>query len=315
MAVLECLPAQCVGIDVAKATLAVCAGPDQPVRTVPNTRRAVRALLANLPPATLIVCEPTGGHEALLLGEACAAGIACHRADTLKVKAFARSYGRHAKTDAIDARLLAAYATERWHSLALHGPAAKTQVELVALVARRNDIMAMRIAELNRAKAPGHRLIVSSCKKTVAMFDRQLEQLDAALAQLCARSRVLARRIAVCQTLAGVGPRTAIALAAAMPELGTMTRKQAAALAGLAPHPNDSGTIKGYRRTRGGRPQVRTILFMAALGAARAEGPLRPFFQRLVANGKKKLVALSAVMRKIVVILNARLRDEFAAMS
>ncbi|MCA1242057.1 transposase, partial [Stappia stellulata] len=155
----------------------------------------------------------------------------------------------------------------------------------------------------------------SSCKALLRALDRQLAALDTAIDALCARCRLLARRIALYRSLPGVGPRTAIALAATMPELGTMTGKQAASLAGLAPHPRDSRTLRGYRKTRGGRPQIRSILFMAALGAARSNGPLKPFYQRLVESGKKKLVALTAVMRKIVVILNARMRDEFNAMS
>ena len=109
--------------------------------------------------------------------------------------------------------------------------------------------------------------------------------------------------------------RTAILLAATMPELGTMTRRQAASLAGLAPHPNDSGTIRGYRRMRGGRGNVRAALFMAALAASRANGPLRLTYQRLVENGKKPIVAIAALMRKIIVILNARIRDDLAKQS
>jgi len=315
MAFLEHAPPHVVGIDVSKQTLAVSACNGKAARSVANTARAIRKLVADLPSGTLVICEPTGGYELLLLVELRAAGGPCHRADTLKVKAFARSFGRLAKTDAIDAGLLAAYGQERWQRLSLHQPTGDTQARLAALVARRQDLMAIRVAELNRAKSPGCALIASSCKALLRALDRQLAALDTAIDALCARCRLLARRIALYRSLPGVGPRTAIALAATMPELGTMTGKQAASLAGLAPHPRDSGTLRGYRKTRGGRPQIRSILFMAALGAARSNGPLKPFYQRLVESGKKKLVALTAVMRKIVVILNARMRDEFNAMS
>lgn len=319
MAFLEHAPSHVAGIDVSKLTLAVCPAPcntaSTVVSTVPNTVRAIRKLVAGLPSGTLVVCEPTGGHEALLLAELSAAGIPCHRADTLKVKAFARSFGRLAKTDAIDAALLAAYGRERWRHLPLHRPADRTQAQLAALVARRHDLMAIRGAELNRAKSPGCALVSASCRSLVRTLDRQIEAIDKAVAGLCAQCTLLARRIALYRSLPGVGPRTAISLAAAMPELGTMTGKQAASLAGLAPHPNDSGSLKGYRKTRGGRPQIRPILFMAALSAARCKGPLRHVFQRLVANGKKPIVALTALMRKIVVILNARMRDQLNDMS
>ncbi|WP_186390240.1 transposase, partial [Stappia sp. TSB10P1A] len=175
MAFLEHAPSHVVGIDVSKLTLAVCSAQGSTVAsTVANTARAIRKLVAGLPSGTLVICEPTGGHETLLLAELSAAGIACHRADTLKARAFARSFGRLAKTDAIDAALLAAYGQERWRHLPLHRPADRTQAQLAALVARRQDLMAIRGAELNRAKSPGCTLVVASCRSLVRMLDRQI---------------------------------------------------------------------------------------------------------------------------------------------
>ena len=307
---LKDAPDRVLGIDVGKATLTVFDSRAGTLSVIDNTAPAIKALCEDLRPGTLVVCEPTGGYEAAVLAELAAAGIACHRADTLKVKAFLRSFGTLAKTDAIDARALARYAQERWQLLALVALSQARQAELAALVARRKDLVDLKVAETNRLKAPGMKAVRASCKVVLRCLQGQIARIDAAIEALLAKSPSLARRIAVSRSLPGVGPRTAITLAAMMPELGSLTRRQAASLAGVAPHPRDSGTLKGYRRMRGGRATIRPVLFMAALAASRAKGDLRLFYQRLVQNGKKPIVAIAALMRKIVVILNARLRDQ-----
>ncbi|EEA93684.1 IS110 family transposase [Pseudovibrio sp. JE062] len=315
MTFLKTIPSCVVGIDVSKDTLALCEHDKQTVQVIANASRSIRLFMTHLKPDTLVVLEPTGGYEALLVSELCAAGIACHRADTLKVKAFTRSFGRLGKTDNIDAKALAAYGADRWRGLPLYELSDKHQSDLVALVARRQDLMDIQVAEKNRVQAPGCASVKHSCEIVLACIRRQLERLDQQIERLIQTSADLSERMATYQSLSGVGPRTAIALLATMPELGTLTRRQAASLAGLAPHPNDSGTLRGYRKMRGGRPEVRKSLFMAALCASRLKGPLRNFYQRLITNGKKPIVAISALMRKIIVILNARMRDKISAMS
>jgi transposase len=316
---LKDAPDRVLGIDVGKATLTVFDSRAGTLSVIDNTAAAIKALCEDLGPGTLVVCEPTGGYEAAVLDELARRGIACHRADTLKVKAFLRSFGTLAKTDAIDARALARYAQERWQLLALVALSQARQAELAALVARRKDLVDLKVAETNRLKAPGLRVgmkaVRASCKVVLRCLQGQIARIDAAIEALLAKSPSLARRIAVSRSLPGVGPRTAITLAAMMPELGSLTRRQAASLAGVAPHPRDSGTLKGYRRMRGGRATIRPVLFMAALAASRAKGDLRLFYQRLVQNGKKPIVAIAALMRKIVVILNARMRDHLNDMS
>lgn len=309
MTVLQHPPAFVLGLDVAKDTIAVFDSRSDRTGVIANTRTALRAYLADLTGDGLAVCEPTGGHEAVLLDELAAAGLACHRADALKVRAFRRSFGTLAKTDAIDARALARYGQERWSSLSLFSPASSQQANLSALIARRQDLVDLKVAETNRLKAPGMKAVKASCKSLLRSITRQLEIIDAQVDKLIAACQTLRRKIDICQSLPGVGPRTAIALAALMPELGSLPRRQAAALAGVAPHPNDTGTIRGYRKMRGGRPEVRTALFMAAMAASRAKGPLRKFYQGLIEKGKKPIVAIAAIMRKIIVILNARIRD------
>lgn len=315
MTFLQEAPSRVLGFDVAQDTIAVFDSAQGKVVTLTNSPSALRKFIAGLEGSCLAVCEPTGGHEGLLIRELTAAGVPCHRADTLKTKAFLRSFGTLAKTDAIDARALALYGLERWKGLALFTPAAREQAHLTALVLRRQDLVALQVAETNRLKAPGAQVLKASCKAMLRALKTQLQLLDHAIEELIATCQSLKRRVEVSLSLPGVGPRTAIALAAIMPELGTLGRRQVAALAGTAPHPKDSGTSRGYRRMRGGRPQVRTVLFMAALAASRAKGPLRETYQRLIANGKKPIVAISALMRKIIVILNAKIRDDLAKQS
>jgi transposase len=313
MAFLHHPPACCLGVDVAKDSLTVSNG-RQPAATVDNSRSAIRSMLRKARP-DLVVCEPTGGYELLLLEECLRAGIACHRADTLKLKSFIRSFGTLGKSDAIDAVQMAAYGSERWARLPLWQAPDADERQLQALVRRRADLVALRVAERNRSRAPGAKAIATSFKAMLAAIERQIDKLNEAIAALVARSRSLTRRIAVCTAMSGIGLTCAATLVAQMPELGSLQRRQAAALAGTAPHPNESGTSTGRRRQRGGRPQIRTALFMPALRAAAGKGEFASFYRRLVDNGKRPIVAIAAVMRKIIVTLNARLRDAQIAQS
>ena len=310
MAFLHHLPRRCLGFDIAKETIAVSDG--RTVQVIDNQRGAIRRFLRNCQ-ADFTVCEPTGGHEAVLLEECLRLELPAHRVDTRKLKAFIRSRGRLGKSDAIDARELAAYGLERWASLVLWQAADPCQERLRALVRRRDDLVATRAAEQNRAKAPGlsepgASQLAASFRAVLAVIERQIKRIDQAILALM-RSGSLKHKCDVLTAMPGIAQTTAAALIAAMPELGTMNGKQAAALAGLAPHPNESGKKIGYRRMRGGRPAVRTILFMPAMQAACGRGEFAAFYKRLVEAGKKPILALAAVMRKIVVTLNARLRD------
>lgn len=305
MAFLHHAPHRCLGFDVAKDTIAVSDG--RTVQVIDNKRPAIRRFLRSCQ-ADFALCEPTGGHEAVLLEECRRLDLPAHRADTRKLKAFIRSRGRLGKSDAIDARELAAYGLERWASLGLWQAADTAQDKLKALVRRRDDLVAAKVAEQNRAKAPGAGDLAASFRAVLAVLERQIQHVEQAI-RLLMRTGTLKHRTDVVTAMTGIGQTTAAALLAAMPELGTMDRKQAAALAGLAPHPNESGKKIGHRRIRGGRPAVRTILFMPAMQAAGGRGEFAPFYKRLVAAGKKPILALAAVMRKIVVTLNARLRD------
>ena len=203
--------------------------------------------------------------------------------------------------------MLARYGQERHDRLARWKPQPAEQQKLHALVMARRDIVAACTAWSNRSKAPGAAAIQPLIDPIVHSFKAQLKAIDSAIAALV-RNGQLAAKARTLQTITGIGAITAYSLLALMPELGTLSRKQAASLAGLAPHPRQSGAKNAYRSVRGGRPAVRNALFMATLAAARSNPQIRDFYQRLIANGKKPIVAITAAMRKIITFANAALK-------
>jgi transposase len=282
------------------------------VGEVAHKRRDLAKLVATFGADCFVVCEATGGYERLLLDLLAAAGVPCHRADASKAKHFIRSYGIQGKTDVLDARALSRYARERWSSLALWEQPSAEQEEVELLVARRQQLIAMRVAEQNRAGAPmakRYPALLKSRQAVIKTLTTQIEAIDAALKALQRSSEPLKRKVSCMVKLKGIATTTALGLCGLMPELGTLSSKKAVALAGLAPHPQDSGLRQGYRKVRGGRRSIPRMLFMGALSASQNKGQLKDFYDRLIANGKQPLIALVAVMRKMIVILNAMLRD------
>ncbi len=167
----------------------------------------------------------------------------------------------------------------------------------------------MRSAEETRSRHPKHQNLKASFAEVVKFLNAKIKEIEAEIKDLIAQSQALAAKIAVMTSLTGIGRQTAAVLAGFMPELGALTRRKAASLAGCAPHPRDSGANRGYRATTGGRAVVKRALFMAALSARKSHPALRQFYERLVQHGKKPMAAITAVMRKLIVILNAMLRD------
>lgn len=303
------MPTCFVGCDVGKAEIVVFDSSTRHTTTVSNNGAALAQFAASLAPDALVICEATGGYEAALLDALVTAGRCVHRADARKVKAFIRSLGILGKSDAIDAGALARYGSERHDRLARWQPRDRQRDRLHLLVSARRELVRERVAYRNRLQAPGVAPIEPRLARILAVLDAEIAGLDADIDMLIKACEPLRQTVAVLRSIAGIGPATAAQLTALMPELGTLGRRQAAALAGLAPHPRQSGTKDAYRRTRGGRPEVKHALFMAALAAARHNPTLRDFYQRLKNNGKKPIVAIIAVMRKIIVIANARIRD------
>lgn len=303
-------PIRFVGCDVGKAHVTVFDSATGQVVDIANRQAALDAFVATLDPQCLVICEATGGYEAPLLDAVIRAGHAIHRADARKVKAFIRSLGTLAKTDAIDARALARYGQERHDRLARWQPRERERDTLHALVATRSDLVRARVACANRLAAPGAEPVVPELRILLESHDQAIASIQAKIDSLIRSSQTLDRTARILQAIPGIGATTAAALIAFMPELGTLDRKQAASLAGLAPHPRQSGISNGYRRTRGGRPEIKRILFMAALSAVRHNQILATFYSRLKNNGKKPIVALVATMRKIITIANAKIRDQ-----
>ena len=308
---LTTTPSRFVGCDVGKHS--IVAFDSGNVVSVANDPEALAAFAAALDPDCLVICEATGGHEAALLDALVGAGRPAHRADARKVKAFIRSLGTLGKTDAIDACALARYGQERHDKLARWQPRAADRERLHTLVAARLQLVGDRTALSNRIAAPGASAVAERLDRIRQTIEEEIAGLESDIQKLIAASETLERAVRTVRTIGGFGPVVATTIIALMPELGTIDGKKAAALAGLAPHPRQSGVADRYRRTRGGRPEVKRILFMAALSAARHDIILKAFYQRLRDNGKRPLVALTAVMRKMLVIANARLRDQLAA--
>jgi transposase len=309
MPILSTPPIRILGCDVGKSSVVIFDTASGSGRSVPNRKPDLLRLARTLGPDCLVVCEATGGYEAKLLDAMLAAGVAAHRADARKVKAFIRSFGILGKSDAIDAQALARFGAERWKTLALWEQPDPVREQLQALVLLRIDLVKLRQAQANRLAAPQARFVAASLKALIHEIDKQLRAVAQQIRELVGRHPALKRDAEVLRSIPGIGEITAHALAALMPELGALGGAQAAALAGVAPHPHESGRRVGYRKTRGGRPDVKRTLFMAALSASRAAGSLSSFYQRLVKRGKKPIVAITALMRKLIVIANARLRD------
>ena len=295
-----------LGLDVAKATVVLFDPVSGRTFTIANEPDALLEALKPFADYELLVCEATGGHERAALDAAATLGLAAHRADAAKVKNYIRSHGGAAKSDPIDARWLSRYGQERGPGLARWTPPDPDREAFASLVRHRQDLVAQRTQTKNRLAAPGPEPLRRLLKTQLAFLDSQLAEIDQTLKALVKANRSLAAAEARLRAIPGIGPVCAGALLALMPELGSLNRKQAASLAGLAPHPNESGQTFGRRRMgRSGRAGLRPVLFMAALSAARAHPDLKAFAERLIQAGKPKRLVFAAVARKLLVIANA----------
>jgi transposase len=298
-----------VGIDVAKDRLDVAQRPGTEAWWVTNDDRSIADLVARLGALrpTLVVLEATGGIELPVVGALAAAGLPVVVVNPRQVREFARATGRLAKTDAIDAQVLARFA-EAVRPALRPLPDASTH-QLGGLVARRRQVIEMLTAEKNRLRtaAPAVR---DHIKEHILWLERSLSDLDSELGQVIHSSDIWRAQDNLLQSTPGVGPVLSTTLLAHLPELGSLNRKEIAALVGVAPLNRDSGTLRGRRTVWGGRSDVRTALYMAALAATRFNPVIRAFYQRLESAGKPKKVALTACMRKLLTILNAMMRHQ-----
>ena len=297
-----------VGIDVAKARVDVAVRPSGDIWSVDYDETGVAGLVDRLQamgPAA-VVLEATGGLEVPLASALAGAALPVVVVNPRQVRDFAKATGRLAKTDALDAQVLAHFAE------AVRPPVRQLRdddaQELNAMTTRRNQVMTMLVAEKNRLSRsiPAVR---PSIQAHIAWLDQELKDLDDGLRQTLRRSPVWREKDDLLRSVPGVGEQLALTLLAYLPELGTLNRKQIAALVGVAPINRDSGTMRGRRAVWGGRARVRTVLYMGALVASRRNPVIRAFYQRLLDAGKSKKAALTACMRKLLVILNAMVKS------
>jgi transposase len=305
-----------VAFEVSKTTLVVHCVPGDAQSTIANTPQAVRRLLKSevkrnarlkIGPL-LVVCEATGGYEQAVLDVSASLGLSAHKAHGSRVRSFARYLGLIAKTDTIDARLLAIYGlkTER---LRLYVPPSPDERILKELKGRRDEVQAMIIAETNRIEHARCKTVIQCLRAHVAGLQKMFKTLEAEIAGMIRSNTGFARKASLMRSVIGIGPVTAAAVLAYMPELGSLSKGQAARLAGLAPINKDSGRQSAPRHIQAGRAAVRKSLYMAALVAMKANPAMKSFAGNLQARGKNFKIAITAVMRKLIVILNAVLRD------
>lgn len=301
-----------VGIDVAKAHVDVCVlGVASGVQRFANDADGHSALAAALLPlgAGLVVMEATGGYEAALACALQASGLPVAVLNPRQARDFARSMGRLAKTDAVDARMLAEMAAVLVHredmARFVRPVADECQQWLAALVTRRRQLLAMLGSERQRLQITPRKLH-PSIEAIIAAIKAQLDDLEA---QMMGHVREHFSGLdGLLQSTSGIGPVASATLIAQLPELGRLNRREIAALVGVAPMSNDSGNRKGRRRVQGGRFEIRRVLYMATLTAARYNPVIRAFYERLKAAGKLPKVALVACMRKLLTMLNAMVR-------
>ena len=299
-----------VGIDVAKATLDVATTlVDHPRWQTPNDAAGIVVLvdqLRTLQPA-LIVLEATGGYETAAVTALAVAGLPAAVVNPRQVRDFAKALGILAKTDRLDAVVLVAFA-ERVRPTPRPLPD-DAHADLLALVARRRQLVEMRTAELNRL-ATARPKLRRPVREHIAWLDRRITDIDREITRLIEASPLWRTRDHLLQSTPGVGPQTSARLLVSLPELGQLTGREIAALVGVAPLNRDSGTRHGPRTTWGGRAPVRATLYMATLVATRHNPVIRAFYQRLRAAGKPPKVALVACMHKLLIILNAIVKHD-----
>lgn len=303
--------AECVGIDVAKHSLEWSLGSEGKIQHTRNEPRPIAQLVRHMLALDLerIVVESTGGYERTLVAKLAEAGLPVVVVNPRRVRSFGEGLGYMAKTDAIDARLLALFAEKAQPPIRpiLQG----TDRLLADLVARRRQLISMIVAEKSRrdTAAPAVRRTIEPVLRTLQRLVRELERrIDTTLQEDLERAELLA----LLQTVPGVGPGIARTLLIDLPELGHLGRREIASLVGVAPFAKDSGTVRGYRRIRGGRASVRTVLYLGAMTASRFNPVLRELYERLRTTGKPAKLAYVAVARKLLTILNAVARERAA---
>lgn len=302
-------PVRFVGVDVSKEKLDLCVLPGGELHEFSNDAEGLTKMIALLEPLApaAIVIESTGGYERPALFAMQDADLRVTLVNPRQVRDFAKGIGQLAKTDRLDAAVLAQFAR-----LVAPAPTEKTsekQRELEALVGRRRQLLTLSIAEQNRSQQNRDNFIDKSLKRVAKALDREIRAVEDRIAKLLQSDEHWKAKLDILMSTPGVGPTTGMTLLADLPELGKLNRQQIASLAGVAPFPRDSGKMRGQRSIWGGRRPLRCVLYMTALSARKFNPVIRRFAARLVAAGKSFKAIQVACMRKLLVILNTMLKN------
>jgi transposase len=302
------IPLRCVGIDVSKRMLDIFDEAVGHPGCIANAPQAITEQVARWRCTDVfVVFEATGVYDHELTKALRQAGIRFARINPARARDFARASGRLAKTDAIDARTLAAFA--RTMAPAADPPSSPERNALAQLAKRRDQMVQMRAQEKNRRSEATDRAMIECIARHLDFLNGEIKAIEAEINALIKAEPQISEQAHLMRSAPGIGPVACMQLLAQMPELGRIGSKQVAALAGLAPLNVDSGSYRGKRTIGGGRKRIRDALYMAALNAVRRDGPLRTFYQKLRKIGKPAKLALIAVARKLLIALNAMLRD------
>ncbi|GIW99484.1 MAG: IS110 family transposase [Pirellulaceae bacterium] len=291
-----------IGVDVSKDKLDVYQSGSQKHQVVENTEQEIQLWVGQIPPRSLVVTEATGGYESQLVEALHEAHIDVAIVNPLQIRNFARGCGLLEKTDKIDASIIARFG--QVVPVQLKQPPSENQKHLLMLNRRRSQILEHLGAERNRLKQTQDPEVQQLIGQAIEFYTTQLKEVDQRIKKLL-HSPEFQQQAERLQSATGIGPATTATLIAELPELGQINRRQIAKLVGVAPLARDSGTVQRRRSTSAGRANIRKVLYMAAIVAVRHNETMKAFYQRLLAKGKPKKVALVAVMRKLLLILNA----------
>lgn len=307
--------ANTIGVDVSKSNLDAFCHENNTYKKFDNSESGISKLLAwvkKLPGSSLVIIEPTGGYEIALQNKILATdSINIAKVNARQIRDFARAKGRIAKTDSIDASILAEYGKLiKPRNLAL---TSENKRELAALVSRRQQLTRAIVKEKTKLDRIVSKLVVKNINEVIEFLDEQLKTINKAIKNTIKNDQDMREANKILQSVAGVGDATASLLLAELPELGRIDNKAISSLVGVAPHNVDSGNMRGQRCIQGGRKSVRNVLYMATLTAIKWHDKISQFYRNLIARGKKPKVAITASMRKLVIILNAKMREYYAS--
>ena len=303
-----------IGVDVAKEKLDIFHLGTNKHETIVNRTNTIKTAFKKVEQAgSLVVLENTGGYEGRCVEVLSQLGFAIHRTENKSFKHYINSLGQKAKTDLIDSKALAQYGKERHENLRLFNKPDETEDEVKRLMTYLENLKKQRAAEKNRLQSAGYWGIEEIIEEYIKMQNGIIEQIEKKIKELLKRSKKMNRKVEKMMEYKGISLTTALKLVIYLPEMGELTNKKVAALAGLVPYIRQSGTKQSYRATSGcGRKKVKMALYMAALSAIRYNDKISSFYNRLIKSGKKKMVAIVACMRKMIIHLNAIIRNSFA---